>query len=77
MILFRLYYLRKSTPCSCTFGAPDLIAAMDFYELWEKMNPGVKEIEMISLPPSRFGRSVFAAGRTRAEREYFGNSRPN
>lgn len=58
MTLFRLLYSRAGKPCSCTFGAEDLVAAMDFYELWERMNPQIKEIEMISLGGSRFGKRL-------------------
>lgn len=55
MTLFRLTYLRGQTLCHCTFAAADLLQAMDFYEMWERMNPGISELEMQSLPPSRFG----------------------
>lgn len=72
MTLWRLKYLRSGAPCACTFGAPDLIAAMDFYELWERMNPGIKEIEMEGIGHSRFGAARPSAGRSRAERGYFG-----
>lgn len=74
MTLFRLSYLRGGQQAGCTFGAQDLVSALEFYELWEKMNRGIKEIEMTSLGHSRYGRSVSAAGRTRAESQYFGNS---
>jgi hypothetical protein len=39
-----------------TFGAKDLIAAMEFYERWERW-PGVERVvDMTALSPSRFGR---------------------
>lgn len=58
MTLWRLHYLRAGKPSSCTFGAEDLIAAMEFYELWEAMNPGIKEISMQALGGSRFGKRL-------------------
>lgn len=56
--LWRLRYLRLGRERTITFGAQDLIAAMEFYELWQ-IWPGVAEVlEMSSLPPSRFGARV-------------------
>lgn len=55
MTLFRLTYKRGGKVCACTFEAADLVSAMDFYELWERMNPQIREIEMQALRPSRFG----------------------
>lgn len=35
--LYRLFYLEGDTPKGVTFGAEDLVSALEFMELYEKM----------------------------------------
>lgn len=56
MTLFRLHYVRDGRQRRITFGARDLVAAMEVYEMWESW-PGVESVqEMETLGGSRFGR---------------------
>lgn len=56
MNLFRLCYVRGGLERHLTFGAKDLIAAMEFYERWERWPEVERVVEMTTLGPSRFGR---------------------
>lgn len=58
MQLWRLQYLRAGALRSITFGAKDLIAAMEFYELWQTWPEVTEVLGMSSLAPSRFGARV-------------------
>ena len=69
MSLWRLSYTRAKVPKQVTFSAADLIAAMDFYEIWER-HADKGSMEMDCLGHSRFNQRRREIARSKTESSY-------